>query len=383
MKEFISELFLSAHKTSFNFHDLVLISATLVAVLLASLIKSSDSGHKHRLLVLFFATLGLGQLNFMLTYNLPIHVLLRAPFGGDVFNWSALPYFLQGPLLFSYINQLASKRTRLSLVTAGVVGCFVVLNLLDPVARFGGILESIFWRDYVLTGTVGFLISFGLALQSLRTIYRNQETIRSQLDSSSPVSLSWLWRLVLGLTAIWWVEAMAPFIYGHTPFLFEQFAIYTKNVATLLLLIWLFKHWNTPQRVMAAVNPEQSQESGNSPGLAELENLQAVMKNSALFRNHDLTIQEFSEHLKLPPRTVSQWINNGLNKNFYEFVNEFRLNQAKERLLDPAHEEKSIQWIYLDVGFRSKSSFNTLFKKHFGTTPSAFREKYLRRGEIS
>ncbi|NNK88327.1 MAG: AraC family transcriptional regulator [Flavobacteriaceae bacterium] len=79
--------------------------------------------------------------------------------------------------------------------------------------------------------------------------------------------------------------------------------------------------------------------------------------------------------LKVSPHTLSQLLNNHLHKSFSEYINEFRLNEAKKRLLDPAYEEYTILAIAFESGFKSKSSFQRLFKKYTGYTPSSFLRK--------
>lgn len=74
-------------------------------------------------------------------------------------------------------------------------------------------------------------------------------------------------------------------------------------------------------------------------------------------------------------KDLSMIINRHFNLNFYEFVNGYRIEEAKKRLLDPANKSKTITDIYLEVGFNSKSVFNTFFKKLVGKTPSEYRQQ--------
>jgi AraC-like DNA-binding protein len=61
--------------------------------------------------------------------------------------------------------------------------------------------------------------------------------------------------------------------------------------------------------------------------------------------------------------------------NFYEFINNYRIKEAKEILTADSNQEKTISDIFLAVGFNSKSVFNTFFKKNVGLTPSEFRKQ--------
>jgi AraC-like DNA-binding protein len=75
---------------------------------------------------------------------------------------------------------------------------------------------------------------------------------------------------------------------------------------------------------------------------------------------------------------LSYIINARLNKNFFDFVNEFRIKEAAAMLRNPEYKDYNIMRIAFEVGFKSKSTFNKAFKKHTRFTPSAYRKKHSR-----
>ena len=100
-----------------------------------------------------------------------------------------------------------------------------------------------------------------------------------------------------------------------------------------------------------------------------------IIETKQLYLNTEFTIFELSKELNINYKYISQAINQGLNKNFVTFVNEYRVEHAKKLLLNPSHSNYTIEAISEMSGFKSKSSFNTFFKKHTGLTPSEFRQK--------
>ncbi|MBV6655045.1 MAG: AraC family transcriptional regulator, partial [Mameliella sp.] len=76
-------------------------------------------------------------------------------------------------------------------------------------------------------------------------------------------------------------------------------------------------------------------------------------------------------------KVLSAIINSCLGKNFHDFVNEYRIEEVKRRILDPAYDHWSLLGIALDCGFNSKSTFNRIFKKFTGYTPRAFKMNAL------
>ncbi len=104
-----------------------------------------------------------------------------------------------------------------------------------------------------------------------------------------------------------------------------------------------------------------------------LDKLLNFMTKEKPFTDGDLTIQRLSEKLSIPAHHLSQTINERLGQTFSDFINSYRVEEAKKKLLDPALKHLSVLGIAEEVGFNSKSSFNAVFKKHTNMTPSEFR----------
>jgi len=111
-----------------------------------------------------------------------------------------------------------------------------------------------------------------------------------------------------------------------------------------------------------------------------LEMLLSRMEKEKLYRDPDLTLPTLADKVGISHHLLSQLINDRLGKNFNTFVNEYRVNEVKAMLEDPANRDKLLAIAY-DAGFRSKSTFNAFFKKCTGKTPSEYR-KSLDGGEV-
>ncbi|MDX1667550.1 MAG: helix-turn-helix domain-containing protein, partial [Saprospiraceae bacterium] len=85
--------------------------------------------------------------------------------------------------------------------------------------------------------------------------------------------------------------------------------------------------------------------------------------------------EELAEMLDLPAKTLSQVINESLDQHFFDFINQYRIEEAKRLLCLSKNSFTTILEVMYAAGFNSKSSFNTAFKKHTGTTPSQFRNR--------
>jgi AraC-like DNA-binding protein len=101
--------------------------------------------------------------------------------------------------------------------------------------------------------------------------------------------------------------------------------------------------------------------------------LKALMNENKLFTNPDLKLALLSREVGLPPHQLSKLINEKFAKSFNDYVNEHRVNEFILRVNDSKYQSFTIYGIALDVGFNSKSSFNTAFKKITGKTPSDYK----------
>lgn len=129
--------------------------------------------------------------------------------------------------------------------------------------------------------------------------------------------------------------------------------------------------------VIAKIN--QSKEKVNTLNIGELNSLAFELKEYMLvykpYLNPELNLDTLAEALKVHPKTLSQTINQIIGINFSEFINSYRIEEAKLLLQNNKDENLTIMEVMYDVGFNSRSVFNTTFKNKTGLTPSQYKEK--------
>lgn len=105
--------------------------------------------------------------------------------------------------------------------------------------------------------------------------------------------------------------------------------------------------------------------------------LEQYMSAEQPFLDSSLNIDSLAKQLSIESEELSIVINRHLGKHFFDFINAYRINLATEQLSDANNKDKTILTILHDVGFNSKSSFNSEFKKQLHMTPSQYRKQYL------
>ncbi|MEE9117113.1 MAG: helix-turn-helix domain-containing protein, partial [Calditrichia bacterium] len=139
-------------------------------------------------------------------------------------------------------------------------------------------------------------------------------------------------------------------------------------------------HYRLEKNTDDATTGGKYEKSGLTREKAEeyLQNLKTIMEEKKPYTDSNLSLHQLSEMLEMTPHNLSEVINTGLNQNFFDYVNYFRVEKVKKDLSDDQKRYFKLLSIALDAGFNSKSSFNVIFKKQTGMTPSEYRDKVAR-----
>lgn len=234
------------------------------------------------------------------------------------------------------------------------------------------------WAVYL---TLGFMV-----------LLKHQKVLRDNYSQAEQVNNRWLVRFL----QLYTVNFLIILLRNALKFVGSESTI--EMLTTVMLLVtlsfscWLlFQVLRKPQlfqRVDSKIEPVQSvtnttkqkqklqdkwdQSYGEPQQLVD--HLHTHMRLSRPFLNNSLTMQNLAEQLKLPETQLSILINHYIGQHFFDLVNEYRINAAAEILRDPNQRSKTILEIIYEVGFNSKSSFNTAFKKQIKLTPSQYRQ---------
>lgn len=132
---------------------------------------------------------------------------------------------------------------------------------------------------------------------------------------------------------------------------------------------------------LEAENEGSSDERYRGSGLSYAESrehfarLTELMENDEPFLDENLNIHQLAELMGISSKHLSQVINQNSDQNFYDFINRHRIEKAKVLLAAPDHEGLNVSEVMNEVGYKAKSTFNSLFKRYTGMTPSEFRRE--------
>jgi AraC-like DNA-binding protein len=244
-----------------------------------------------------------------------------------------------------------------------------------PVTHFFQFLFELLFQVY-------FIASF-LIIRKSRTVYLQNYTNPNISLINALYRITILYYLLHFLVLLRWLVTFAIGV-GEV----RQWIVTLDGFTFLFCTCWyLYIALNNPEffrGVNSQLKPIKDVVPKQKPDLLvaeeknkQIEFLKDFMVEKEPYLDSSLTIQDLSKQVKMPVKDLSTLINQYMDKHFFDFVNAYRIEKAMQILSDSAQKELTVLEILYKVGFNSKSSFSTSFKKHTGKTPTDFRKSSL------
>ena len=140
--------------------------------------------------------------------------------------------------------------------------------------------------------------------------------------------------------------------------------------------IQLVREMVSDGKVKGSPADEGDDASGSGESSEQIKRIRDHMEKEEPYLDSSLSMYDLATQLDLNVKELSLLINHTLNQHFFDFVNYYRIRKAMSILEDPENSQLTILEVLYEVGFNSKSSFNTVFKKQAGMTPTQFRRSH-------
>ncbi|HOT97103.1 MAG TPA: helix-turn-helix transcriptional regulator [bacterium] len=236
------------------------------------------------------------------------------------------------------------------------------------------------------------MVYLGLTMALIR---RFHQRLRLMFASLERLKLTWLQQITFLLISAWMIFALEEFLlmlginltsFDLSSLLIGVYIYLMGYMALLKSEIFSQPALTEPMHLLESMDAEEAlaksnryEKSGLSPERAQdlTRILLAVMDEKEPYTNNELTLADLAEVVQITPHNLSEILNTHLQKNFYDFINQYRIEKAKRDLADPAKRHLKILALAYDAGFNSKTAFNTLFKQSTHMTPSEYRARFL------
>ncbi len=340
---------------------------------------------------------------FMITFEMAF--ALGKSYYDHLLSFTFIP-FTYGPLLYLYTRFLTEEEPRFHWKCWLHFIPFLVFFILTIIYRKSNVLRiDDFWeRDRFFLLRMIYSFSFIISISTysilsfllIRKYQKNLGDIYS--FTSDKITLNWLKGVLISFSLTYLVMFIAgafnifnrtsspdPLLFsyiGLTLFAFA-FSIYGYKQPDI------YKHYGiVPEEFSPGENgrkPDHNGSNGNGKylrsGLKEqeaekyLKQLLKIMEEEKPYLNGELSINDLTKRMEIPRHYLTQILNGKLGKNFYTFINEYRVKEVIRMMQDPEYDRFTLLALGFEAGFNSKSSFNSIFKNFTGMTPSEYKEK--------
>jgi AraC-like DNA-binding protein len=363
----------------FNLHDVMLMLTAALAVLLAiPMLVKKPRRSADVALAAFILTQGSAALYYLFLFSENFMTSTMELLGGFILIPVVVVFLVQGPLLFWYSNALSGQPTPIKRSDRTVIGIIFVVAILNGLIAQYLKGDAVYPDISFFTSLPSLIVSVIFGHRALMVLQAHGRAIRQQHSNIDEIDLVWLTYTAYGFTGIWILRLLSYVAAMHGAYNLAGVIGEIVNIPTVLLIGWmvtlgLMQRQYQPDKRLDDVGRNGNDERGKSHNPEQVAKLEQLMSSVRVYQDPDLDVDGLADSMGVSSRSLSALINGHYGKNFYEFVNEYRVSEAKRLLEDGDASSMTIQQVFESAGFNSKSTFNTFFKKATGSTPSEYR----------
>lgn len=214
-------------------------------------------------------------------------------------------------------------------------------------------------------------------------IQKHQKNVESVISNKEPFDLHWIKKIIYASVVATIIATLYNVFTNAT-----ELNLYMNLF--FLAVVYMIAYFSIKQReiypqdldideIVNTNNIEnEQQKSKQLLSNSELETLKEkllyLIETEKPYLDSELNLVKLADKLSLSTHQLSYVINNGFNENFFQFINKYKVQKAKELLNNPKYDNYTIVAIGFESGFNSKTAFNTTFKKMTSYTPTEYRK---------
>jgi len=290
-------------------------------------------------------------------------------------RWATFPCFFLS--LMTFVNPTVSIRKAIWHFVPFFLFCLYAAFVLFPVAYADSqiILNLPAWAVWIIQylflgqAVVYCILSFLLLRRHERQIKRFSAII----EHVDLAWIRWIMYVVLGMTTLWILGKSDPSIAALVPFGYFALTLFMAYHSLNQQAIYPISQTQLPEVIDAITIPDKRHARLTDDQVELLQKeVQKAVVGERLYLDPLLNLPALSEKVGLGTHELSFVLNQGFGKNFYQYINELRVEEAKRLLEAPEFRDKDMASIAIHAGFNSRTTFYAAFKKIAGMTPKAY-----------
>lgn len=308
--------------------------------------------------------------------------------------------FTLGPFILQYIKTIYSckidyKRFIKSLMPFGIA--FIIYSIPQYILSLPFESKTSAFRFIsILIPSLGLLHFAYYLFLSNKLLKHFRLSVKNNYANIGKLDLKWLFIWVQGFILFLVIDMIS----GVLLIVYPDYSILLFiNLFYLVLLIWYIGYYGVNQvqvflleeTPLESINKKTSQEKIIKPvyyfncesvEFIELKaKLEIVFSEQELFKRQDISLKGTADILDISDKKLSYLLNICLSSNFYEFVNNHRIDYFRKKIEEGTAEKLTLLAIAYDSGFNSKATFNRVFKQKVGMTPMEFKKQAVKRSQ--
>ncbi len=370
-----------------NIHDLVFLLTSLECLLLAISLKvfPAKRDQPRNILALFLILIAFDLTATVVVWNVELKTALINQ-TSIVISILIFCLLLEGPALYFYLRSLSEKvQVRHwknlihfvpSLITVSIIFIFNI--------------NSVDWQPTtVIAGNKKLAIAFVWAMVKLVPViyviaciyieYKLREMLKQVYSSISILDLKLADVVLFGYCMHWLWSLLSYVLEGFVgPVISDKLGIFDNYLMVILVnSLFAFGLINTRQLVSPALTIVPSKPIPESKLALKVKAIEKGIQEQKLFLDSNINLERFSEQIGLRPRDTSAVLKIHYQSNFFEFINGYRVVEAKRLLALPEYKDETILEVIFKSGFNSPSAFHRFFKRNVGVTPTEYRKQAI------
>lgn len=285
-------------------------------------------------------------------------------------------YYFSMPLFYLYtkslLEQVKTKELIICLLPGVAEFLFMLILFLLPYEISAKFHENYYWLFLAILGVLLNVFSLFFVFLTLKRIYNYHNKFLNFFSNTQKVNLNWIRNVAYLLLFVYLFQLMSLFFDIENA---ANIIYFVDSIFSLCCVYWISIFAIKQPHVHSEFEVFDTSKVIVDSKQNDFDKIISILSEKKSYKNPNFTVVDLAELVQLHPKKVSQTINQFANKNFNHFINEFRVNEAKQLLADSSYDILTIEAIYKDAGFNSKSVFNTVFKQVTCDTPSSFKKK--------
>ncbi len=309
----------------------------------------------------------------------------------DLIRYVIAPVFYFSIVYYVEPNRKWKQVDYLHFIFALLMLLLTILSFFVPVSETKTPEEKALETKAVLIFTIVFCLQvLPYCVAAYYKINKYQKNLLAYASNTERVDLSWLKKVVVCviiITALWLSDIL---------FQLSEISAASDSIITVFyfLSVWYIAYHSLNQRELFTFSKEEKKEIEIIISETEarpetkkklildeklgyyIQSLENFMDKEKPHLDPEISLIRMADQFKTSPHQLSYLINTGFEENFFQFVNRYRVEEAKRMMLDPAHNHLTLVGIAHEAGFNSKTVFNTTFRKITGKTPTEFKNEH-------